>query len=328
MVRSIEPISGKLIWTKAYRAAGRVHPAGAAHGIGPKSTPCVQDGRLYTLGIGSILSCFDSATGQLNWRQNYDGQFPRSAPSCGTSMSPLISDGLCIVHVGVDRQGALIAYDMKTGSERWRYDDDGPGYGSPIVTTLRERRQLITPVSKFIAGFSIQTGERLWRIPFPTKSTQNILTPVTDDHGIVVGGIAQTTAKLVPSENTEKPFERAWENRVMTMHMSSPIRVGNRIIGNSTRDRGILFCLDARTGKLIWRSDEGMSRHVTLTRLGNQVAALTEHGRLIVFRGDREKFKSLASYQVSDKSTWAYPLFLGKRVLIKDNTSLTAWSLD
>ncbi|MGB0581921.1 MAG: PQQ-binding-like beta-propeller repeat protein [Limisphaerales bacterium] len=324
VIRCIAWDSGNIIWSNEYRAAGRVHQAGADHGIGPKSTPCVVDARLFTLGIGSILSCFDTKSGKLLWRKQYEGQFPRPAPSCGTSMSPLVTDGLCIVHVGVDRQGALIAYDTESGIERWRYEGDGPGYGSPIVTALAGHRQLISPVSKFIAGFSIDTGKQLWRFPFPTRSTQNIITPVSDGRSIVVGGIAQITAKLVAGD---KP-EVLWDNRNWSMHMSSPIQVGERIIGTSTRDRGVIFCLDAKTGKLIWRSEDGMSRHVTLTRLGNEVAALTQHGRLILFRPDHEKLEPLASYDVTEKSTWANPLFLGRRIFIKDNTSLTAWRLD
>lgn len=238
-------------------------------------------------------------------------------------MSPIVTDGLCIVHVGVDRQGALIAYDTKTGNERWRYDGDGPGYGSPIVTTLGGKRQLITPVSKFIAGFSVATGKRLWRFPFPTRSTQNILTPVSDGESLVVGGIAQTTAKLVPAG---KP-EILWDNRNWSMHMSSAIQVDDRIIGNSTRDRGVIFCLDAQTGELIWRSGDGMSRHVTFTRLGTCVAALTEKGRLILFPADGDSFEPLVEYQVTDKSTWAHPLFLRDRIFIKDDMRLTAWRL-
>ena len=243
VVHCIDLDTGRIKWIDSYPARGQVHPAGASHGLGPKSTPVAQDGRLFTLGIGSILSCYDAGSGRLIWRRDYAEEFPRPAPSCGTSMSPMIVDGICIVHVGVDRKGRLIALDAKSGEERWSYDGDGPGYGSPVLATFNNRRQIISPVSKFIAGISPTDGELLWRHPFPTKSTQNILTPVLHRDRLIVGGIAQVTASIRPADS----IEAVWQNRDIPLHMSSPVLKGNRLCGMSSRNAGHLFCVDADT---------------------------------------------------------------------------------
>lgn len=76
-------------------------------------------------------------------------------------MSPMIDGDFCIVHVGTDRDGAMYALDAATGQERWEYDGDGPGYGSPIIALLAGKRQIVTPVSKFVAGIDVDSGKVL-----------------------------------------------------------------------------------------------------------------------------------------------------------------------
>ena len=313
--------SGEIRWRTSYPAKGQVHPAGAAHGIGPKSTPVVCDGRLFTLGISSILSCFEASTGRLLWRKDYADEFPRPAPSCGTSMSPLIADGKCIVHVGVDREGRLIAADTATGKELWSYNDDGPGYGSPVTARLHGERQLVTPVSKFITGISLRDGQRLWRHPFPTQSRQNILTPVVHRDRLIVGGIAQVTASIRPGES----IQTVWRSRDVPMHMSSPVLKGNRLYGMSSRNAGHLFCIDAESGQTIWQSEGRVAKNATVLHLGSHLIWLTGDGKLIFTRADADKYDPVAAYQVSDNRTWAYPLPIGNRLIIKDEKNLTCW---
>jgi outer membrane protein assembly factor BamB len=324
IVSCVRLTTGETVWLDSYAAAGRVHPAGAAHGLGPKSTPALKDGRLYTLGIGSILSCFDAVDGRLNWRKDFSSEFSRPAPSCGTSMSPLMVDDLCLVHVGVDRKGRMIAFDAKTGEERWSYDGDGPGYGSPIVATLDGTRQIIVPVSKFIAGLSVADGKLLWRVPFPTKSTQNILTPVVYRDRLIVGGIDQVTACLRPAGEVDV----VWQNRDVPLHMSSPVLQGNRLYGMSSRNAGHLFCVNADTGKTIWQSEARMAQNAVVLHLGSHLGFLTDNGRLIFAKAGSARYEPVATYRVSPNGTWAHPLLVGRHIVIKDDDSLTGWAFE
>ncbi|HTU25953.1 MAG TPA: PQQ-binding-like beta-propeller repeat protein, partial [Pirellulales bacterium] len=99
VVRALSQADGKEIWRKSYPAPYEVNPQAAGHGKGPKSTPVVADGRLFTLGIGGILSCWDAASGELKWRKDFAKQFKHTSPLYGTAMSPLVDHGRLIVHV-------------------------------------------------------------------------------------------------------------------------------------------------------------------------------------------------------------------------------------
>ena len=322
-VTCFELKTGKVIWQHDYPTGGKVHKAADDHGIGPKSTPVLAGGKLYTLGINSVLSCWDASTGALAWREEFTGRYPQPAPSCGTSMSPLIFDGLCLVYVGLDRKGGLIALDAGTGKQRWSYEEEGPGYGSPILTSLSGRRQLVVPVSKAWAGFDPKSGSRLWRFDFPTSSSQNIITPVVHGEMLIVGGIGQPLLAVRPRGDT---VETVWKNTDVPVHMSSPVLVGGLLFGLSRKRSGHLFCVDAATGETVWQGEARFAKTAALLAVGKQLVVLTSDGTLVVAAATRAGYRQLASYPVGPGlKSWATPAMTGNRILVKAGPELTCW---
>src|SRR5262245_44919789 len=108
IVAAFDVGTGKQIWRQAYAAPYTVNPAAAQHGPGPKSTPVVADGRVYTFGISGIVSAFDAADGVVRWRKTF-AEYKQSSPDFGAAMSPLVDRGLLIVHVGGHDKGGLTA---------------------------------------------------------------------------------------------------------------------------------------------------------------------------------------------------------------------------
>src|SRR5262249_20239050 len=130
--------SGRELWRAQYAAPYTVNPAATAHGPGPKSTPAIANGRVFTFSIGGVLAAFDLSTGKLIWKT----EAPAVLPQYGTAMSPLVDASVVIAHVGGHNDGAMTAFDAATGTPRWRWTGDGPGYGSPIIATIGGVRQL------------------------------------------------------------------------------------------------------------------------------------------------------------------------------------------
>ena len=108
--------TGKEIWRSSQPIAYEMHNAAKGHGKGPKSTPVLSNGNVYTLGITGVLSCHDAQTGKLKWRREFSKQYPKTSPQFGTAMSPLMLDGQLIAHVGGHDKGALMAFDAETGA--------------------------------------------------------------------------------------------------------------------------------------------------------------------------------------------------------------------
>jgi outer membrane protein assembly factor BamB len=319
----LRPETGEVIWQQGYPAPYTVNPAAARHGKGVKSTPVVQGGRIYTIGISGILSCFDAKTGKPQWRKEF------GSPDFGTAMSPLVDRGLLIAHVGTSDRGALTALDAQTGAERWSWKGDGPAYASPIVVPLGGTRQVVTQSQHNIVAVSEATGELLWRIPFNTAYEQNIVTPVLYHDTLIFSGLDNgVMAVRVLKRGSEWFTETVWQNKDVSMYMNSPVVSGDLLFGLSHYKRGQFFCLDPRNGATLWTSEGREADNAAIVDAGSALLFLTDDAELIVAKKSGKGFELLRKYSVADSPTWAHPLILSNGILIKDATTLALWGTE
>jgi outer membrane protein assembly factor BamB len=327
VVRCLELGSGKEVWKKSYPAPYEMHPAARGHGKGPKSTPAVRDGRLFTFGIGGVLTCWDAKTGKVLWRKDFAKVYKNTSPLFGTAMSPLVEGGLCVVHVGGHDKGALKAYKVDSGEEKWSWDGDGPGYASPVLVTLAGERQVVTQTQDNLVGVSWSAGKLLWRVPFTTQFEQNIISPVVYKDLVIYSGYNQPLrAVRVTKSGEEFKAKRAWENEAHPLYMSTPVVRDGLLFGMSTGRGGEIFCANAASGKTLWRAPRKGGQNAALVNAGRVLLVLTTEGRLTVLKPSATRYDPVATYKVADTPTWAHPAVVGSRVLVKDQTTLAAWS--
>jgi outer membrane protein assembly factor BamB len=327
VISAVKPDDGKVLWSQSYAAPYKVNPAAAAHGEGPKSTPVFADGKLYTLGIGGILSCFNAATGEVLWRKDFSKQFQHTSPLFGTAMSPVVDNGLLIAHVGGNDDGALTAFDAESGEVKWVWKGDGPGYASPVIAALGGVRQVVTQTQQNIVGVDEASGELLWQIPFSTPYLQNIVTPVFFRSTLIYSGLSKGTFGVaVTKARGQWSTMELWNNQEVSMYMSSPVLSGNLLFGFSHKNKGQFFCLDANTGKTQWVSDPRQGDNAAILQVGQRLLLLKDDGELIVAPVSAKGFEPLRRYKVAESPTWAHPLVLEKGIVIKDADSLVFWS--
>lgn len=320
VVTALRTDSGKTIWQEGYVAPYTMNPAATGHGKGVKSTPVVQDGRLFTFGINGTLSSFDAATGKLHWRKEF------GSPDFGVATSPVVDRGLVIVHVGGNTQGALTAFDAATGAEKWSWKGDGPAYASPIVVEIAGTRQVVTQSRHNIVGVSAATGGLLWQIPFKTMYAQNIVTPVFYRDILIFSGTGNPlTGVKILKHGAEWTTETLWQNKDFPMYMSSPVVSGDLLFGFTERKRGQFFCLKPGDGATLWASEGRQGDNAALVATASDLLLLTPDANLIVARQNDKTFETLRKYSVADSPTWAHPVVMGRGVLIKDATTLALW---
>ena len=320
--------SGKTLWQDGYAAAYTMNSAATGHGKGPKSTPVVSNGKLYTLGITGILSSYDTATGKLRWRKEFSKRFKETAPDFGTAMSPMVDRGLVIAHVGGSNSGGLIAFDAESGAEKWAWTSDGPGYASPILVDLVGKRQIITQSQKHIVSIWADNGSLLWKIPFDTEYVQNIVTPMQWNDTIIFSGIGKGVFAIrLGWRNNTWVTDKVWHNEDVSMYMNSPLINGNLLFGLSHKQKGQFFCLDLATGKTLWTGDGRQGENAAMVMAGNVLFSLTDSADLIVSNVSSKGPSVLKRYNVADSPTWAHPVIVGNRILIKDEKTLAVWGL-
>ncbi|MGE5834438.1 MAG: PQQ-binding-like beta-propeller repeat protein [Acidobacteriota bacterium] len=322
VTRAIDLGTGREIWRDEYAAPYTVNPAARAHGPGPKSTPASSGGRVFTFGIGGVLSALDLATGKVLWRTPP----PDVLPEYGTATSPLVDGAVVIAHMGGRDRGAMTAFDAASGVVRWRWDGDGPGYGSPVIATLAGVRQLIAQTQKFLVGLNPGSGALLWRVPFTTSYNQNAITPVVAGDLVINSGLEKpVTAFRIQRSGSQWTAEPAWTDEQRSLSMSSAIVIGSTLYGLSHRNRGQLFALDPPSGKLLWTTEGRTGENASLMGNASWVLVSTTDGELIVARPNASKFTEVRRYQVSDSALWAHPAVAGQSIVVKGVEKVICW---
>jgi outer membrane protein assembly factor BamB len=319
VAQAIDLASGKLLWSAGYDQPYTMNSAATGHGKGPKSTPLLAGGRLFTLGIAGVLSAFDAATGKVLWRHDFGKEFG-GPPEFGTAMSPIVDDGLLIAHVGGARGGALRAFDPATGATKWSWTGDGPGYASPAVLVAGGVRQIVTETQKKVVGVDAATGTLLWSLPLLTPYEQNAVTPLVAGDLVVIGGLDQPTYAVRPTRGADGKWTptKVWEVRDVPMYMSSPVVVGDTVYGFTSRNKGQFFALDLKTGAVRWTSPPRQAESASLTAAGGRVWCLTTEGALVVLKADPAAYAQVGRLDVAPSATWASPVLLGSQMLVKD----------
>jgi outer membrane protein assembly factor BamB len=322
IVRALDLASGKELWRAAYPAPYTVNSAAWAHGAGPKSTPAIAGGRVFTFGIGGVLSAFDLASGKLIWRV----PAPAVLPQYGTATSPLVDGTSVIAHVGGDGNGALTSFDAATGKPRWQWTGDGPGSGSPIIATFAGVRQVIAQTQRFLVGLNASTGTLLWHLPFTTDFDQNAFTPVVYQDLLINGGIDHPLSAIRPKlEGGKWIAETVWSNPQTEMFMSSPVLIGGTIYGLIQRSRGQFVAIDAASGKALWNTQGREGENASILGSPSWLLASTTDGNLVIARADSQKYEEVRRYRIAESAVWASLAITGRSILVKDVDKVICW---
>ncbi len=316
--------NGKEIWRDKY-AAQAVTGAASRH-PGPRSSPAVADGKVVTLGVGGVVSCLNAADGKVVWRKD---PFPKVVPRFFTSMSPIIVDGMAIAHLGGAGNGAIIAYDLATGDEKWRWGEEGPDYGSPALLIVEGTKQIVTPTEKSIVGIRVADGKLLWQLPFaPQRRAYNAATPIVDGQTVIITGAGRGTKALkIEKQGDGFAAKELWSNAELAVQFNTPVLGDGLLFGLS--NRGNLFCINAQTGKTAWTDTAAHGRGFgAIVDTGSCLLALPSTSELIAFKPDGKEYVELAKIKVSETPTYAHPVIAGNRVFIKDKETVTMWTIE
>jgi outer membrane protein assembly factor BamB len=353
VLRCLDAGTGKEIWQDKYAAEPATGPAGGIH-AGPRASPTVAESKVVTLGASGTLSCLDAATGKVTWRNEAMKEHPRFF----VSSSPLVVDGMCIAQVGGSSNGAIVAYDLASGSEKWKASGESPGYASPVLMTVDGTKLIVAETERRVVALTAGDGKLVWETSFPTQGMgYNASTPIVDGQTIIYGGDGGRGEKDIKLEKKGDKFEakELWSNKDHSVKFNTPV-LKNGILyclgENSVGENNQFFALNVQDGKTLWSAStrgggqatapDGGARGARGGRgmggarpgfgeildAGSVLFALTPNSQLIVFQPSDKEFKQLASYKVADAATYTYPIVAGNRIYIKDQDSVTLWTID
>jgi outer membrane protein assembly factor BamB len=311
--------SGNEIWSDKYTAQAVTGAAGRHPG--PRSSPTVTNGKVLTIGVGGVFSCLDASTGRVVWRKD---PFPKAVPRFFTSLSPIVVDGMAVAHLGGQGNGAVIAYDLATGNEKWRWSGEGPDYGSPALLTVAGTKQIVTPTEKSVVGISVSDGKLLWQIPSePPRRAYNAATPIVDGQTVIYSAKGRGTKAIkIGKQGDTFITKELWSNPELGTQYNTPVLKDGFLFGLS--DEGNLFCINAENGQTAWKDGTQYDRggFTAIVDAGSCLMALPSSSELIVYKPGKNQFEGLAKIKVADTPIYSHPVVAGNRIYIKDQDSL------
>lgn len=314
----LDAANGKEIWKNSYPSVAVTGPSASQH-PGPRGTPAISNGKIVTFGAAGILSCFDAATGKLVWRK----ENPSNAyPAFFTGTSPIIADGMCILHIGKKDDGQVVAYDLNSGNEKWKWTGEGPSYSSPSVMTIEDRKLLIVITENNIMALGLTDGKLLWKIAAQTQQRfYNCVSPYIDGQTIYYTGQG-TGMKAIKIEKAGNEYvtKELWNNAEVGAKWNTPILKDGFLYGFTDQKR--IYCLNASTGQTAWIDNAVNSDFSTIVDCGSVLIGLTSTDNLIVLKPDGKAYSEVVKYKISDTPVYTYPVIAGDKIYIKDAETL------
>ena len=279
---------------------------------GPRTTPVVDDGRVYTFGVEGMLRAHRAVDGELLWQIDTTAEYGVVKNFFGVGSTPVIEGDLLIVPIGgspedspaihsgqVKGNGSgIVAFDKRSGKVRYSVTDTLASYASPTLATIDGRRWGFAFTRGGLVGFAPATGEVDFYFPWRAKVLEsvNAATPVVVDDTVFITecyGPGSALLRVKPGGH-----EVVWKDprrpKSLESHWGTPIHHRGYLYGSSGRSTGNaeLRCIEHATGKVRW-SEPGLSRSTLLYADGHFVV-LTEYGRLLLVEATPERFKKVA----------------------------------
>jgi outer membrane protein assembly factor BamB len=342
IIRCLEAATGKELWQDKYESAGASGPASGFSG--PRSSPTVAAGKVVTLGVRGMLSCLDAVTGAKHWRKDDFQAWPNFHPAS----SPIVVDDLCIAQLGGRENGALVAYDLASGEQKWKWTGDMPAYASPVLLALGGAKLIVALGDKKLVAVNVADGKLAWEAPFAVQGRgYNAATPIVDGQTIIYGGSGRGF-KAVKLEKEGDGFaaKELWSNPEKSVQFNTPVLKNGLLFGLTAGNE--FFCLNAQTGQTSWSAPLAPASEAggaggpgggggrggrgggygSIVDAGSVMLALTPASELIAFEPRDKAYAELARIKVADSPTHAHPLVAGDRVFIKDKESLALWTIE
>lgn len=321
---------GSPLWSVKYDRGNAKFPFGG----GPRATPSVVDGKVYTFGISGLLSSFDAKTGAKDWQIDTLKELNAKNLFFGASCSPLVYGDKIFVNIG-GKGASLVAFDWKSGQVIWKALDDKASYSSPIATGKGDDRRVIFLTAAELVAVAAKDGTVLWKYPLVDKLFESSTTPVIAGDmlfgsSITFGGLGLKMAGGKVSE--------AWMNEKLNCYFSTPVAVGSEHLymvtgtkpslaalipgGKKMPNKADLHCVEASTGKILWTREKVGQYHASLLRTGDGKLLLVEEaGDLVLLDPNPKEYRELARSKICG-NTWAHPAVANGHLYIRDNTSL------
>ncbi|MDB6125297.1 MAG: outer rane biosis protein BamB [Pedosphaera sp.] len=308
-VECLDARTGKQLWSFSY---GTAYQDDFGFDKGPRATPSIVDGRVYTFGAEGMLHCLDFASGKKVWSVNAKKEFQAGKGFFGIACSPLVEGNVVLLNIGGVDGAGIVAFDKATGKVLWKTSNDEASYSAPTAATIDGTRYAVVLTRSALNGLDPTTGKSCFEYPFkpPMNASVSAATPLAIGDLIFLSASYGTGAAVLRLKDGK--LEKVWSAQdVLSNHYATSVHHNGFLYGIDGRtDPGFhpgasLRCVELKTGKVHWKKDDFGAATITLA--GDQLLILTERGELIRALATPDDFKPNARAEVFPNHVRAYP---------------------
>lgn len=320
-VTALDRATGKKVWE--YLNGRRFEND---RGDGPRSTPTVEDDRLYVLGGSGDLTCLENATGKKIWSINIIQKFGGRNPYWGYSESPLIVGDRILVNAGGSR-ASIVAIAKADGATLWQQHSDEAGYSSPMLLRTGSLQQVVFFTGERTLAVDARDGRLLWSYNKAANGTANIATPIIRGTRVFVSSDYGTGAALleVRAAGNIASASEVYFTREMRNHHASSVLVGDHLYGFSS---SILTALRFDSGEMAWR-DRSVGKG-SLIFADGRLILYSEEGVVGLAEANPAGYREHGRFTLAQQSgapTWSHPIVAGGLLIIRDQDNVYAYDL-
>jgi outer membrane protein assembly factor BamB len=319
----LDAASGERLWRRELGSAFR-----NAYGNGPRSTPVVDDGRVFAIGTSGRLLAVDARSGKLLWDHDLVARLGSRLPTYGYASSPIVLEDRLLVEVG-GRGAAYAAFDVATGELLWRSVDDVPAYASPLHVSIGGLEQIVFWSANGVHAVSPGDGRELWSVDWKTNcpATGDPLgttTPifVAPDKLFLSSGSGAALIQVSSAGERKLSARTLWETEKFRNDVNGSVLLGDHVYGF---DGSILKCIDVRTGEVRWQA-RGF-RKGSLIAADGQLIVLGERGNLALVEANPSAFVQRATADVMSGRSWTAPALAAGRLYLRNHEQLVCLDL-
>ncbi|RMH18942.1 MAG: alcohol dehydrogenase [Acidobacteria bacterium] len=314
-------LDGKLLWRKEYGAehSGNGYP-------GTRTTPTVDDGRLYLLSSAGLATAIDAESGDVVWQVDVFDAFGGSNIYFGVAESPLV-DGPRVIFTPGGKDAAVVALDKKTGDAVWTSKglSDKAAYCSPRLFDDGERRQIITLVSQHLVGIGPETGEVLWRHPIKVNYDIHANSPIFAGDSIYVSHGYGQGGRLFQLAADGRSVSEKWREEKLDVHHGGAVLIDGRIYGAASKKDW--YCLDAASGEIaasIRRLGKG-----SVIYADGRLYGYLESGDVVLVDPDPANFQVVSRFKITQGSGqhWSHPVISDGVLYVRHGDVLLAFDV-
>lgn len=327
IVIALDAATGKTVWEYSY-AAPFSSGYDMSNGPGPHATPLVSANLVFTSGATGKFNCLDRKSGKVLWSHDLLSEFHGTLRVNGYSCSPIAYKDKIVMMVG-GPSSSLVAFNRKDGSVVWKKHDFKNSTSSPILINVDSQDQLVAFMYGEIVGVDPNNGNLLWSHPHPVDHGLNTTTPVwgPDNLLFVSSGYNGGSRVIKLSRAGDKTIvEELWAHRLMRIHFTNAIRVGDFLYGSSGDFGPAPFtAINVKTGNILWRH-RSFPRASFLFADGRFII-LDEDGHLLLATATPEGLTVTSKVELLGSQSWTVPTLSGTRLYLRDRKNIMALEL-